>query len=145
MPFHWREFLSLKVAETQNDQGWKGSLEVIWSNPPVQAWPRRVSCPGPCLDSFWISSRRRIHNLSGQLVPVRGQPHSEKVFPDVQREPPLFQCVPGASGPVTGHHWKEPGSILFAPFLQVFISIEKTPLSLLFSRLNSPSSLSLSS
>jgi len=46
----------------------------------------------------------RLHNLSGRPVPVLGHPHSEKVFPDVQREPPVFQCVPVASGPVTGHH-----------------------------------------
>jgi len=31
-------------------------------------------------------------------------PHSEKGFPDAQREPPVFQCVPIPSGPVTGHH-----------------------------------------
>ena len=46
----------------------------------------------------------RLHNLSGQPVPVLGHPHSEKVFPDAQREPPVFQCVPIVSGPVTGHH-----------------------------------------
>jgi len=27
-----------------------------------------------------------------------------KVFPDVQREPPVFQFVPIASHPVTGYH-----------------------------------------
>jgi len=31
-------------------------------------------------------------------------PHSAKVFPDVQKEPPVLQVVPVASGPVTGHH-----------------------------------------
>jgi len=46
----------------------------------------------------------RLHHLSGQLVPVLGPPHSEKVFPDVQRELPVLQFVPISSGPVTGHH-----------------------------------------
>ena len=58
---------------------------------------------------------------------------------------PAFQCVPTASRPVTGHHWEEPGSIFFTPSHQVFIHIDKIPLSLLFSRLSCPSSLSLSS
>ena len=46
----------------------------------------------------------RLHNLSGQPVPVLGHSPSKKVFPDGQREPPLFQFVAIASGPVTGHH-----------------------------------------
>ena len=50
-----------------------------------------------------------------------------KVFPDVQREPPVLQLVPIVPGPVTGHHWKEPGSVLFASSLQVFKNIDKTP------------------
>ena len=41
----------------------------------------------------------RVHHLS--------HPHSEKVFPDVQREPPVFPFVPMATCPITGHHWKE--------------------------------------
>ena len=66
-----------------------------------------------------------------------------KLFPDVQREPPAFQFVPIASCPATGHHWKEPGSLFFVALLQIFVTIDETPLSLLSSRLNSPSSLSL--
>jgi len=46
----------------------------------------------------------RLHNLSGQPVPGLGHPHSEETFPDVQMEPPVFQFVPIASCPVTGHH-----------------------------------------
>lgn len=51
-------------------------------------------------------------------------PRSEKMFPDIQREPPVFQGVPTASDPVTGHHWKEPGSLI-VPSLQEFIYIGK--------------------
>jgi len=60
-------------------------------------------------------------------------------------EPPVFQFVPTASGPVTRHHSKEPRYILFAPSLQVFMHFKKIPLRLVFSRLKSPSFLSLSS
>ena len=64
----------------------------------------------------------RLHNLCGQLV--LGHPYSKKVFPDVQREPPVFGFAPIASGPVTGH---QPGSIFFALLLQVFIYIDEFP------------------
>jgi len=68
-----------------------------------------------------------------------------KVFPDVQTAPHVFQLLPIASCPGTGHQRKEPGSVFFAPSLQTHIHIAKIPPSLLFSRLNSPRSLSLSS
>lgn len=42
-----------------------------------------------------------------------------------------------ACAPVTGHHWNVPGSICFAPSLQVFMCIDENPWA--FSRLNSPS------
>ena len=34
---------------------------------------------------------------------ILGHPHSQKVFPNAQREPPVFAFVPTACGPVTGH------------------------------------------
>ena len=42
----------------------------------------------------------RLHNLSGQPVPVLSHPHSKTVFSEVQREPSVFQFVPVSSGPV---------------------------------------------
>jgi len=48
--------------------------------------------------------RRRLHNLSGQPVPVRHHPQSEEVLPHVQLEFPLLQFVPIAPCPVAGHH-----------------------------------------
>ncbi|KAK4828375.1 hypothetical protein QYF61_026113 [Mycteria americana] len=36
----------------------------------------------------------RLHKLPGQSVPLLSQPHSKKVFPDVQREPPVFSLCP---------------------------------------------------
>ena len=40
-------------------------------------------------------------------------------------KPPMSQFLPVASCPATGHHWKEPGSILFAPFLPSLLYIDK--------------------
>lgn len=42
---------------------------------------------------------------------------------------PVFQFVPTAFGPVSGHHWKEPGSVLIVPSLWVHTG--ESPLSLL--------------
>ena len=57
---------------------------------------------------------------SGQLMPALHQPYS-KVLPDVQMELPTFRFVPTASCSATGHHWEEPGSVLFALSHQVLI------------------------
>ena len=35
----------------------------------------------------------RLHSLPGQPVLVLGHPNHEKVFPDVQMAPPVFQFV----------------------------------------------------
>jgi len=47
--------------------------------------------------------RRKIHNPSGQPVPVLHHPQS-KVLPHVQTELPVLQFVPIAPCPVTVHH-----------------------------------------
>lgn len=49
----------------------------------------------------------------------------------------LFQLVLIVSGPGTGHHWKKSGSVLFAPFLQIYIFTDIIPLNLLFYRWDS--------
>ena len=45
------------LTESQSGWGWKGPLEVVWSNLPAQAGPPRASRPGPCPDDFWTSLR----------------------------------------------------------------------------------------
>lgn len=77
------------------------------------------------------------------LQKVLSRLHSKKVFLDAQREHLLLQFVP-----ITSCHWpppKKPGSAFLALSLQVFVHTEKILLSLLFSRLNTVSSPSLSS
>lgn len=56
------------------------------------------------------------------------------MFPDIQKELSAFQSVLSASGPITGHHCKGPGSI-FAHYLRVFMWM-KSLLNVLSSRLN---------
>jgi len=46
----------------------------------------------------------KIHKLPEQPVALVNHPHSEKVFPHVQMEPPVFQFLPVASCLVTGYH-----------------------------------------
>lgn len=43
------------VIDSQNGWGWKGSPDVILSNPPAQAGPSRTGYPGPCPTGFWLS------------------------------------------------------------------------------------------
>lgn len=56
----------------------------------------------------------RLHSLFGQPVLVLSHPRNEEEFSGVQMEPAVFQHVPIASGPVTGHCRAEPGSVLFS-------------------------------
>lgn len=94
---------------------------------------------------FWKFPDRRFHNPSGQPVPVLYYQQSKEMFPEVPEEP-VFHFVLIALCPATGHQWTEPGSILIAPFFQVFIYIDIVPLlSFFFSRLNRSISLSLPS
>ncbi|XP_068793723.1 lebercilin isoform X2 [Struthio camelus] len=44
----------------------------------------------PVQTAFEDLQRRRLHHLSGQPVPVLCHPHSKEVFPQVQRELPVF-------------------------------------------------------
>jgi len=86
----------------------------------------------------------RLHDFSGQPVPVLGHLHSEKVFPDVQKEPPVFGLCPLPLILLLGTTVKSlSSSSLHSP--SIFVYTAEILLSLLFSRLNSPSSLSLSS
>lgn len=56
------------------------------------------------------------------------------MFPDVHIELSVFQFVPTASGPITGHHWEDSGSIYFVLSGQVAKDTDKIPLSLLLTK-----------
>ena len=66
--------------------------------------------------SMWLSKislEEIFHTLSGKSVLFH--PHSTEVLPGVQTEHSVVQFVSTASCPSTGHHWREPASILFVP------------------------------
>ena len=78
----------------------------------------------------------KLHTFLGNL----GQ---GKVFPDMQRDPPAFCFVPMMSGPATGHHWEESGSVLSAlPFGYIYVN--ESHLSFICSGMDNSSSASLS-
>ena len=56
---------------------------------------------------------------------------------------PVLPLVPMASCPGTGQYWEEPGCVLLAHSIQVFMDIDGIPVSLCFCSLISPSALSL--
>lgn len=47
---------------------------------------------------------RKLHNFSGQYMPVLYHVHSEKVFSAVQGEPPVFHFVHVTTSPIARHH-----------------------------------------
>jgi len=57
--------------------------------------------------SSWLLNIPRDGDSTTSLLAcaqVLGHPHSEKVFPDVQKEPLVFRFVPADSSSATGHH-----------------------------------------
>ena len=86
-----------------------------------------------------------LKDLPGQPVPMLHHPFSEEIFPNIQSKPPLVQLEAVSSCPVTCYLGEETDpTCLHPPFRQLQRAI-RSPLSLLLSRLNTPSSPSCSS
>jgi len=68
----------------------EGTSGVIWSTPPLKQGHLEQAVQDHVQAVFEYLQGWRLHHLPGQPVPVLGHSHSEKVFPDVQREPPVF-------------------------------------------------------
>lgn len=68
--------------------------------------------------------------------------HNKEVLHVIQMVPLVFHFVLVPSCLVTENHRKEPGSIVVAPSLQVFIDFDEILLTLIFSILKCPSALS---
>lgn len=66
----------------------------------------------------------------------------EKDFPSIWSELPQVQCVATAHSYIVCHCQEELGSNIFLIALEVGVGAARLPLSLLFARLNKPSSLS---
>lgn len=109
-------------------------------------WSNRdkVSCPGLCSVRILISLKMEILQVlwaNCQCLTTL----TLKKFYILFRQHLLCFSLSIVSSSITEHHWKEPDSIIFSPSLQVFINGAEILPNLLFSRLNSPSSLSPSS
>lgn len=96
------------------------SLEGISPNLPVWAGQLRACYPKPCISRWlWNSSKDGDSKTSVQPVLVLDKTHRKNVSWCSAR-PSCVQFVSTAC-PVTGHHWKEPGSVFFTATLQRFI------------------------
>lgn len=82
--------------------------------PSAQAGNLSIGCPG----GFWKSPRRRLHSLSGHVVPMLSHPHSTEVLPGIQKALPVFLTLG------TTEKSMSPYSVLS---LQVSIDIDKIP------------------
>lgn len=123
-------FGSTVWAQNQRTIGWlrlEGTTGTIWFN-LFSSMDTQSRCPGLHPGGFWRSLWRKFHNLPQQPMPVFHHLCNTQVLPDNWIEPPVFWFVLPTSCPGTGHHWKEPGSVFFAPSLQVFIDVDEIPL-----------------
>lgn len=135
-------------SEPQNGWGWKEPLEIIQSNSTAQTgspkgWPHK-GCLGSQLDSFTIYREGGSTCSLSTMCQCSATCKVRRCFLMVRRKL-LLQMEPIASHLAVGHHWKEAGTILFAPSLYVFTYMDKSFPEPKFPRLNPSSSISLSS
>lgn len=122
---------SHRVAEVGMDL-WRSSSPTSYS---IKS-SRKGCSRGIQLNFEYLQGLRPIASLGSLWKKVKSESYVEEKFP-------AFLFVPIVICPVSGHHWKELGSIFFIPFHQVFIHIDKILPRLLFSRLNRHSFLSV--
>lgn len=106
-----------------------GPQEGIKSNLPAQSrvYYARLLRAAFSFVFNYLQGWRHCNLCVGKCIPVFNHPCSPEVFPDVQREPLVFQFVSITSGPVTELHWGEPLSVVFTLSGQVFIYTDKIP------------------
>lgn len=129
----WMNYRSYYMIESQNIWGWKGPLDVTWPILLASSWT--TYSPGPCPDPLWVSPR--IENPKpGNLCQGSVCLTVIKLFPSIQREPPVLQFVPISSGPINVQQWEKSGLDFFAQLLQIFIKIEPSLLKVIKSQLS---------
>jgi len=113
--------MSYRIAESQNNWGWKGFQEIIQFNNPAKA----CSLQQVVQESFQVGSGCLHHNLSGQLVPVLRHPHSKEVLPCVNMELTMFQYLPITLCSIASHHGRESATINLPPTLLILINSDE--------------------
>lgn len=71
----------------------------IWFKPMLKQGHLELTAPDHVKMAFEYLQGGRLHNLPGQCVSAWS--HSKRVFSEAQVEPPVFQFVPIAFGPVS--------------------------------------------
>lgn len=130
--------LSDRITESQKGWGGQGPLVHLVQFLPKQGHTQQGT-QAHIQAAFGDLQRDSI--ASGEALQTFQHLCVVKVFAEVQRKP---QFVSTASCRGSGHHWKEPGPILSAPSLQLYIDVNEIPLGCFFSRLNRCRYLSLS-
>lgn len=103
--------------------------------PPLKQGPTELIAQDHAQMAFEWLQGGRLKKVSGQFMPVLSHSHNNKKVSWCSEGNSCVSVCTHCSGTFSGHHWREPGSVLFAALFQVFIDIGKIPHSLLFSRL----------
>ena len=89
------------ITESQNCRGWKGPLAIIESTPPAKAGSLDQVAQVGVQVGLECLQRRRLHNLSGQPIPVLCHPYCEEVLTHICAELPMVQFVAISPCPIT--------------------------------------------
>lgn len=122
-----------------DEVGWE-----LWrSIPLLKDEPFRAGCSEQCLVSVWLSPRLEISQPLWEICASVQPPYERKFLLKFKWNFSYFSLWPLPA--VAGHDWKESGCVLFIHPNQDLNTLIWSLLSLLFSRLNSSSSLCISS
>lgn len=98
--------------------------------PPLNTGPPRVSCPGPCPDSFWVSpgmeTPQPFWAICASALLCHLQSEKKILFYYSQKEFPLFLFVVIAFCSVTGN-WEESGPVFYSMGDQVCAHTDMPP------------------
>lgn len=89
------------------------SLEGTYRHRPVQPL-LQAGCSGPRPGRFWLSPNS-TSPLGNLWQPLTTLPLNKKQKKTNKKNVPLTSMWNCAHHPATGHHWAEPGSVVFTP------------------------------
>lgn len=111
-------------TESLRLEGTSGS-HVVQSPLLMQGPLPRLATQGPVQMAPEHPQRWRLHNLSGQPVPMSSHPHTQKVSPDVLTEPPVFHFMPFLLS--LGTHENSPSLASLHPLLRHLDTLMRSP------------------
>lgn len=136
----WVNTLFWKTSNSQNHRVVEVGRDLLrlpsWSA-LLKAGATTADCSRPCPVRLKSLQGWRVHNLSN-LLRCLTTPTVKNVLSLIKWNLQLFQLESTAFCPLTGHHWEESVCAFFTPSNVDFYILEKYPLNLLSSWLNSP-------